>query len=155
MENIITYCVLQNKHILFNGLYLLLKNPESIQSMSQIFQKQSPWLLNIFAAADERLNAPPTPKKNRITEKAQVCLDTAHFECVVKQEPWSGHPGAGMRRPIWRGITRGTLEFTNELIPSTVFKTEGVVFKPKSTGTLFRKCNLKLSTLQLPLQLLC
>lgn len=86
-------------------------------------------------------------------EEAQACLDTAHFKCVVKQEPWSGHPRAGLRWPIWHGITRGTLEFTNELIPSTLFKTEGAAFKQKSIGTLDTYCNLKLSTLQLLSQL--
>lgn len=68
MENIITHYVLQNKHILFNGLYLSLKNPESIQSMLEIFffSKQSPWQLNTFAAADERLKHPQKKSQEKL-----------------------------------------------------------------------------------------
>lgn len=67
MENIITHYVLQNKRIFFNGLYLSLKNLESIQSMLEIFfSKQSPWQLNTFAAADEKLKHPPKKSQEKL-----------------------------------------------------------------------------------------
>lgn len=72
-------------HIFFNGLYLSLKNPESIQSTLEnffFFSKQSPRQLSTFAAADERLKPPKAGSQEKV-----MLIDTAHFKCVVKLDP--------------------------------------------------------------------
>lgn len=54
----------------FNGLCLLLKNPEGIRSTLEVFffssPNQSPWQLNSLATADEGLKPPKAGSQEKV-----------------------------------------------------------------------------------------